>query len=404
MFSYLSHLECARCARHYDADEFQGVCQQCSSPLLARYDLDRLATELSREALGGRRADLWRYHELLPVSAAERVVTMGEGLTPLLALPNAGAHIDVPRLLMKDDAVIPTGSFKARGAAVGVSRAAELGAAAIALPSNGNAGSAWAQYAARAGMSALVAMPEAAPTVCRGEILAAGAELYLVNGHIADCGRMIAETVAARPGVREVSTLKEPYRLEGKKTIGIEIVEQLDWAMPDVIVFPTGGGVGLIGIHKALTELRALGWITGTLPRMVAVQSSGCAPIVRAYDEGAAESEAWPAPFTVAYGINVPKALGDFLILQAVRETDGIAIAIDDATVVSAQRELAALEGEVLCPESAAAFAAIRALRTDGWLRRDEQAVLVNTAAGSRYPDLLPTAAVPRSRPDALPR
>ena len=336
---------------------------------------------------------------------------MGEGLTPLVPLRKAGAHIGVPRLLMKDDSVIPTGSFKARGAAVGVSRAAELGVTAIALPSNGNAGSAWAQYAARAGISALVAMPEAAPAVCRGEILATNAELYLVRGHIADCGRLITNVVAARSGVRDVSTLKEPYRVEGKKTIGVEIVEQLNWTMPDVIVYPTGGGVGLIGIHKALTELSALGWITGKLPRLVAVQSTGCAPIVRAYQDGAADSQAWPEPFTVAFGINVPKALGDFLILQAVRETEGIAIAVDDQAILSAQRDLAALEGTVICPEGAATFAAIRALRADGWLRREEQVVALNTASGSRYPDLLPmnaaslttTEPIPPPRPDADP-
>jgi threonine synthase len=398
VFSYLTDLGCPRCGTRYRADVVQGVCA-CGSPLLAHYDLARLAAESSRAAFAGRDASLWRYHELLPVSRAENIVSLGEGMTPLLSLPRLGQRLGVPRLMMKDEGTIPTGSFKARGAAVGVSRAAELGVRGIAMPTNGNAGAAWALYAARAGLHALIAMPEKAPAICRGEVASAAAELYLVRGHIGDCGRMINAAVARREGLQEVSTLKEPYRLEGKKTMGLEIVEQLNWTMPDVIVYPTGGGVGIIGIHKALKELVELGWMSGPLPRLVAVQSSGCAPIVKAFEAGARESSPWPDPYTVAFGINVPKALGDFLILDAIYSTDGCAIAVSDTQLLAAQREIASAEGALVCPEGAATVAAIRALRERGEIGEREVVVALNTGAGIKYPETLDVTA-PLLEPD----
>ncbi|HSR84287.1 MAG TPA: threonine synthase [Streptosporangiaceae bacterium] len=388
MFSYLTGLSCPRCGASYPADVVQGVCA-CGSPLLAQYDLARLAADSSRAAFAGREASLWRYHELLPVSRAENIVSLGEGMTPLYALRRLGERLGVPRLLLKDEGTIPTGSFKARGAAVGVSRAAELGVRGIAMPTNGNAGAAWALYAARAGLDALIAMPEQAPGICRGEVASAGAELYLVRGHIGDCGRLVNAAVARRDGYQEVSTLKEPYRLEGKKTMGLEIVEQLDWTMPDVIVCPTGGGVGIIGIHKALEELIKLGWLTGPSPRLVAVQASGCAPIVSAFQARARESSPWPDPHTAAFGINVPKPLGDFLILDAIYSTDGCAVAVSDAELLAAQREIASVEGVLVCPEGAATIAAIRMLRERGEIRDDEVVVALNTGAGIKYPETL---------------
>jgi len=393
-YSALSHLDCPRCGARHNADQVQGTCS-CGSPLLARYDLEQVRA--ARRDIAARPPDLWRYHELLPVRAADRVVSLGEGMTPLLALPRLGRALSVPNLLMKDEGLIPTGTFKARGAAVGVSRAAELGVAAIAMPTNGNAGAAWSVYAARAAMRSLVVMPAAAPAITRAECAAAGAELYLVDGLIGDAGKLVAAAVAGRPGYQDVSTLREPYRIEGKKTMGLEIAEQLGWRLPDVIVYPTGGGVGIIGIYKALRELLELGWVGGNLPRLVAVQSTGCAPIVRAFQAGAAVSEPWPDAKTVAFGITVPKALGDFLILEALYATGGIAVAVTDEALLADQREVARLEGTFICPEGAACVTAVRELRESGWLSGSEEVVVLNTGSGLIYPDTVP------SRPPVLP-
>jgi threonine synthase len=391
-YSALSHLDCPRCGTRHDADRVQGTCS-CGSPLLARYDLGQVARQAAPRDIAGRPADLWRYHELLPVRQAARVVSLGEGMTPLLPMPNIGRAIGVPELLMKDEGLIPTGTFKARGAAVGVSRAAELGVAAIAMPTNGNAGAAWSAYAARAGMRSLVVMPAAAPAVTRAECAAAGAELYLVDGQIGDAGRLVAETLARRPGYQNVATLREPYRIEGKKTMGLEIAEQLGWRMPGVIVYPTGGGVGIIGIFKALRELLELGWVSGDLPRLVAVQPDGCAPIVRAFDAGATESEPWPDPRTVAFGLTVPQALGDFLVLGALYATGGIAVSVSDEALLADQREVARVEGSFICPEGAACFAAVRRLRASGWLAETDEVVVLNTGTGLIYPDTMPVRA-----------
>lgn len=384
-FSALTHLECSRTGRRYDADVVQGV-SEVGAPLLARYDLDRVRRALRPAELAERPPTLWRYHEVLPVRDPSNVVSLGEGMTPLLPLARYGRAIGVPRLLMKDEGLIPTGSFKARGAATGVSRAAELGVRGVAMPTNGNAGAAWAQYAARAGLRSLIAMPVDAPSITRAECVVSGAELYLVDGLIGDAGRLIAAAVPERPGYQDVSTLKEPYRIEGKKTMGYELAEQLGWQVPDVILYPTGGGVGLIGIYKAMLELQELGWIGAQLPRLVAVQSEGCAPIVRAYEQGKPESEPFPDAYSVAFGITVPKALGDFLVLAAVRATDGTAIAVSDADLVAEQRVLASAEGSFVCPEGAACFVALRQLREAGWVAELDRVVVLNTGTGLKYP------------------
>jgi threonine synthase len=397
--THLTHLQCPRCGAQHDAHRPQNLCG-CGSPLLARYDLDAVRRTLAPTAFAARGADLWRYRELLPVADNDMVVTFGEGWTPLLPAARYGASIGVPRLLLKDEGLLPTGSFKARGAAVGVSRARELGIRHIAMPTNGNAGAAWATYAARAGMRASIYMPVDAPSITRNECLAAGAELSLVDGLIGDAARLVASFVAGTGGgVFDASTLKEPYRLEGKKTMGLEIVEQLGWRVPDVIVYPTGGGVGLIGIDKALQELRQLGWIDDRLPRFVAVQASGCAPIVRAFAAGATRAEPWTDARTVAFGITVPAPLGDELILDVLSRSNGTAVAVDDNELLDDLRLFGAREGLLLCPEGAACLTATKRLRATGWIGSDEQVVVLNTGAGLKYPNTINTRALPNPSP-----
>jgi threonine synthase len=388
-YSTLAHLDCSRDGTRYDADTVQGT-STLGAPLLARYDLDQVRDTVTPAEIATRTPDLWRYHELLPVRDERHVVTLGEGMTPLLDLPRHGARLGVPALRMKDEGLVPTGAFKARGAAVGVSRAVELGVTGIAMPTNGNAGAAWACYAARAGIGALIAMPVDAPVITRRECVVAGAELYLVDGLIGDAGAIVADAVTRRPGFQDTSTLREPYRLEGKKTMGYEIAEQLGWRAPDVILYPTGGGVGIIAIHKALLEMRELGWISGPLPRLVAVQAAGCAPIVDAFAAGLDAGVAPADPRTVAFGITVPKALGDFLVLDAVRSTGGTALAVTDGELLAAQGALARDEGTWICPEGAACMAAVGRLRESGWLDGTEDVVVLNTGSGLIYPDTVP--------------
>jgi threonine synthase len=385
-FSALSHLECSRTGERYEADAVQGV-SAAGVPLLARYDLEQVAATVTPAEIAGRPPDLWRYHEVLPVRDPANIVTLGEGMTPLVPLTSYGTTIGLPQLLMKDEGVIPTGTFKARGAAVGVSRAAELGVKGVAMPTNGNAGAAWAVYAARAGMRSLIAMPLDAPSIPRAECAIAGAELYLVDGLIGDAGKLISAAVRSRSGYQEVSTLREPYRLEGKKTMGYELAEQLGWRMPDAILYPAGGGVGLIGIYKAVLELRELGWISGDPPRLIAVQAEGCAPIVRAFESGADVSVPFENAHTVAFGITVPKALGDFLVLEAVRATDGSAVAVSDEALLAEQRRVARAEGVFICPEGAACLAAAAQMREAGQLGANDEVVILNTGAGLKYPE-----------------
>ena len=384
-YSALSHLECARCGAEHDATRLQGTCA-CGSPLLARYRLDQVAGTVNRADVTGRPPTMWRYHELLPVTGPASLVSFGEGMTPLLPLPRLGRELGVSRLLLKDESPLPTATFKARGAAAGVSRAAELGAAGVAMPTNGNAGAAWAAFCARAGLPCLIAMPADAPAITRTECLAVGAELQVVRGLIGDAAVAVAAALADRPGWQDVSTLREPYRLEGKKTIGLEIAEQLGWRVPDVILCPVGGGVGLIGIWKALSELVALGWLGPALPRLVAVQAAGCAPVVEAFAAGANITSPWPDAMTVAFGLTVPAPLGGFLVLAAVRATGGTAVAVTDTELLAAQAQLARTEGSWICPEGAACLAAAGRLRESGWLTGAEEVVVLNTGAGLKYP------------------
>ncbi|MFN2460203.1 MAG: threonine synthase [Candidatus Velthaea sp.] len=385
MTSALSHLECSSCGERYDADRPQQVCRD-GKPLLARYDLAAAARTMTRAALQAREPALWRYEELLPLREPAQRVSLGETMTPLLPLPRASARYGC-ELFVKDEALLPSGSFKARGAAVGVSRARELGISAFGMPTNGNAGGAWSAYAARAGMTAHIVMPRSAPNVNRLETVMTGADAYLVDGLISDAGKIVARAVA-RDGWFDASTLKEPYRIEGKKTMGFELAEQFGWTVPDVVVYPTGGGVGLIGIDKALHELHALGLIGPKMPRMVAVQSTGCAPVAEAFARGAPESTFWNDARTVAFGITVPKPLGDFIILRALRETHGTALAVDDVEILDKQREFATDEGVFVCPEGGATLAAVAALRATGWIAPGERVVLINTGAGVKYPDV----------------
>lgn len=383
--SYLTHLECPRCHSRYPAEKLTNLCT-CGSPLLARYDLARARQKLDRAALAGREPSLWRYHELLPVQDPAHRVSLGEGMTPLFRLPRLGVALDLPDLWLKDEGLNPGGTFKSRGAAVGVSRARELGARTLALPTAGNAGAAWALYSARAGLECVVVMPQDAEVLPMRESVLAGARTYLVRGLISDAGAIVARGVR-RHGWFEAATLKEPYRIEGKKTMGYEIAEQFGWQLPDAILYPTGGGVGIIAIYKALLELEALGWIRRPFPRLIAVQAEGCAPIVRAFQEGKERSEFWPGAATVAGGIRVPKALGDFLVLEAVRASGGTAVAVSDPEILAAVQEAGRLEGTFLCPEGAALVAAARRLRQAGALARNDRVVLLNTGTGLKYPE-----------------
>jgi threonine synthase len=359
---------------------------ECGSPLLVRYDLARAAASVSKEKIYSRGSDLWRYREFLPVREERHIVSLGEGMTPMLRLNRTGQATGMARLYMKDEGIIPTGTFKARGAAVGVSKALELGVKALAMPTNGNAGGAWAAYCAAAGIRAVIAMPEDAPRITRSECVVTGASLWLVKGLISDAGKIIGRAVK-RYGLYDASTLKEPYRIEGKKTMGLEIAEQFGWEVPDVILYPTGGGVGLIGIYKALLELREIGWIGEKMPRLVAVQAEGCAPIVRAWQEKKTDSVFFEKSKTIAFGINVPKALGDFLVLDAVYRTGGAAVAVSDEEILNALSLLGRMEGAFVCPEGAATLAAAKKLRDEGWISPEERVVLLNTGTGIKYPE-----------------
>lgn len=382
--SALSHLECPKCHARHDADVIAQLCS-CGSPLLARYDLERAAASVSRAAVDARADTLWRWSELLPVRDEAHRVSLGERATPIVSLPETGLRTGVGSLAIKDEGLLPTGSFKARGAAVGISRALELGVRAFALPTNGNAGAAWSAYGKRAGMEAYFAMPKSAPPIHRFECQTVGAHVTLVDGLISDAGKLVAQWVRER-GLYDASTLKEPYRIEGKKTLGFEIAQQHVWEVPDVILYPTGGGVGLIGIDKALAELRALGWIGERRPRMVVVQASGCAPIVRAWEAKERASVMWRGARTAAFGINVPKALGDFLVLEAVYSSDGCAVAVDDDAIVAARDAVASNDGVLLGLEGAATIAAARVLRDSGWIADGERVLAINT--GSAFKNL----------------
>jgi threonine synthase len=383
--TFVSHLECSLTGERYPADTLHGL-SRAGRPLLVRYDLDGVRGALPRAALAERPQTLWRYRELLPVRHPQNIVSLGEVVTPLIALPRlAGRFASGGEILVKDEGRLPTGSFKARGLALAVSMAKELGVKAMAMPTNGNAGAAMAAYCARAGIRATAFCPDDTPDVNVREIAMQGAEVFLVDGLIDDCGKLVAEGEKA-VGWFNCSTLREPYRIEGKKTMGIELAEQLGWEMPDVIFYPTGGGTGIIGMWKAFAELEAIGWIGSKRPRMVVVQAAGCAPMVKAWEDGVEHAPRWEGAHTFAAGIRVPQAVGDFLILRAVRDSGGFAIAVDDSAISEAWREVAAEEGLLLCPEGAATYAAYRQALADGRVGPGERAVLFNCATGLKYP------------------
>jgi threonine synthase len=382
--TFVTHLECSATGERYPADELHNV-SRTGKPLLVRYDLAGIRHALSKTALAQRPRDLWRYRELLPVRRAENIVSLGEAVTPLVAMPKLAARLGAQEILVKDEGRLPTGSFKARGLVMAVSMAKALGVSHMAMPTNGNAGAALAAYASRAGIRSTIFCPDDTPEVNVSEIALQGASVYRVNGLIDDCGKIVAEG-KAKVGWFDTSTLKEPYRIEGKKTMGIELAEQLGWNVPDVILYPTGGGTGLIGMWKAFAELEAIGFIGAKRPRMVAVQAAGCAPMVRAYERGEEHAARWENAHTIAAGIRVPQALGDFLILRAVRESGGFAIAVDDKAIAAGLDEVARTEGFLMCPEGAATYAALKQALGDGRIRREEQAVLFNCATGLKYP------------------
>ncbi|MEA3073412.1 MAG: threonine synthase, partial [Alphaproteobacteria bacterium] len=378
--TFVTHLECSATGERYPADELHNV-SRTGKPLLVRYDLAGIRHALSKTALAQRPRDLWRYRELLPVRRAENIVSLGEAVTPLVAMPKLAARLGAREIVVKDEGRLPTGSFKARGLVMAVSMAKALGVSHMAMPTNGNAGAALAAYASRAGIRSTIFCPDDTPEVNVSEIALQGASVYRVNGLIDDCGKIVAEG-KAKVGWFDTSTLKEPYRIEGKKTMGIELAEQLGWNVPDVILYPTGGGTGLIGMWKAFAELEAIGFIGAKRPRMVAVQAAGCAPMVRAYERGEEHAARWENAHTIAAGIRVPQALGDFLILRAVRESGGFAIAVDDKAIAAGLDEVARTEGFLMCPEGAATYAALKQALGDGRIRREEQAVLFNCATG----------------------
>lgn len=380
----VTHLECAACGLKHEARRLHNLCTECGKPLLVRYDLAKAARTLTKESLRTRRADLWRYREVLPVEHDENVVSLGEGWTPLLHAGRLGAQLGMKKLSIKDESQNPTQSFKARGMTAAISMAKELGVQKLAVPSAGNAAGALAAYAARAGLAAYIFMPKDTPRANIIECEQTGAYVTLMDGLITDCGAEVGRRKEAE-GWFDVSTLKEPYRVEGKKTLGYELAEQLDWTLPDAIVYPTGGGTGLIGMWKAFDEMEQLGWIDGKRPRMISVQSSGCAPIVRAFEEGKRFADEFPNAATTASGLRVPKAIGDFLILDAIRASGGTAIAVTDKELIHATREIGAAEGLFVAPEGAACLPALRKLIANGFINAGDQVVLFNTGAGVKY-------------------
>ncbi len=382
--TFVTHLECSETGEKYPANEIYNL-SRVGKPLLVRYDLAGVKAALSKDALAARPPDLWRYRELLPVRRKEDIVSLGETMTPIVVLPKLAAKLGGGELLVKDEGRLPTGSFKARGLVMAVSMAKALGIKHMAMPTNGNAGAALAAYASHCGIKTTIFCPEDTPEVNVSEIGLQGASVYRVNGLIDDCGKIVAEG-KAKLGWFDTSTLKEPYRIEGKKTMGLELAEQLGWSVPDVIFYPTGGGTGLIGMWKAFAELEAIGFIGKKRPRMVAVQAAGCAPMVRAYEDGAEHAARWENARTIASGIRVPQAIGDFLILRAVRDSGGFAIAVTDEAISSALEEAAREEGFLLCPEGAATYAAYKQSLADGRVTRSEQALLFNCATGLKYP------------------
>jgi len=387
---FAQEIICPRCDHRFPLSRLLNLCT-CGSPLLVCYDLKKASANFSASSLQGRVSSLWRYRELLPLRDDANLVSLGEGFTPLLPAKSLAGELGLKRLWIKDEAQNPTGSFKDRGLSLAISRAKELGVKKAAIPSAGNAGGSLAAYAARAGIEAHVFMPRDTPIANQIEVQQYGARLTLVDGLINDCGRIINERKTAE-GWFDISTLKEPYRVEGKKTMGYEIAEQLNWTLPDVIIYPTGGGTGLIGMWKAFQEMEELGWIGSKRPRMVSVQASGCAPIVKAFGEGRETAEPWQNAKTVASGLRVPQAVADFLMLRALRESNGTALSVSDEEMIAEIPRLGRAEGIFFCPEGAACAAALRRSMQNGWVKPTDEVVLFNTASGLKYLDVLQAA------------
>jgi threonine synthase len=384
MQSTLAHLECPECRKHFDADRVQTICPDCNSPLLARYDLDKARRRLNPRILSTRPRGLWRWAEIMPVRNEQHFITLGEGNTPLVPAPRLAASVGLTNIMIKDESGNPTGSFKARGLSLAVSKAVEFRLKDLVIPTAGNAGGALAAYSARANIRAHVFMPKDAPSANQREIKAFGADLVLVDGLISEAGRQAAEA-AKKHHWFDVSTFKEPYRLEGKKTMGLEIAEHYGWQLPDVIMYPTGGGTGLVGMWKGFQEMEQLGWIGSARPRMVSIQADGCAPIVTAVQQGTDRAEAWQNAQTLAAGLRVPAPFADRLILRAIRESRGTALAVSDQEIAAAQKELAECEGLLAAPEGAATWAGVRRLVREGWIKPEERVVLFITGSGLKY-------------------
>ncbi len=383
--SFVTHLECSYTGEIVEAKKVHGL-SAAGKPLLVRYDLDALKNSISKTALAVRTEGFWRYREFLPVEHAQNRISLGEIVTPLIRLPHSEKTLGVTgEIIVKDEGRLPTGSFKARGLALAVSMAKELGLHHLAMPTNGNAGAAMAAYASAAGMKTTIFCPDDTPSVNVEEIALQGGDVYRVNGLINDCGKIVGEG-KEKAGWFDVSTLKEPYRIEGKKTMGLELAEQMGWELPDAIFYPTGGGTGLIGMWKAFAELETIGWIGPERPKMIAVQAAGCAPIVRAWEEGEEHAPLWENAWTAAAGIRVPIAVGDFLILRAVRESNGFAVAVEEEDIFSARDAIAREEGLLLCPEGAATYAAYRQSLENGRVSKSDRVVLFNCATGLKYP------------------
>src|ERR1044071_838239 len=387
--NFVTHLECANCGKQYGANTIQNLCAASQRPLWVRYDQDELKKRFTKKALFGRPPTIWRYLEMLPIREPDKIVSLTETITPILETRRLAARFGVQHLFVKDESRLPTGSFKARGMAMAVSMANEFGLKKLAVPTAGNAGGALAAYAARAGMEAYIFMPDDTPAINRKECYNAGAKSYLVNGLITDCGRIVAEGKQSK-GWFDVSTLKEPYRIEGKKTMGLELAEQFDWELPDVILYPTGGGTGLIGMWKAFQELDHLGWLkTSKKPRMYACQSDGCAPIATAFQKGTRFAQKVEKAATIASGIRVPSAVGDFMILDAVRESDGMALATPEGEIAKWMKLVSSQEGIALCPEAAVCFGALEILLERRIIKPDERVLVFNTGAAQKYPETI---------------
>ncbi|NIJ06937.1 threonine synthase [Sphingomonas vulcanisoli] len=378
--TFVTHLECSMTGERYEADQLHNL-SRVGRPLLVRYDLDGVKAAVSRDTIAARETDLWRWRELLPVRKSASIVSLGEIETPLVPIPASGGA----NVLVKDEGRLPTGSFKARGLVMAVAMARELGVTRIAMPTNGNAGAALAAYASRCGIETIILAPQETPEINIREMALQGARVYRVNGQIDDCGAIVGKG-AAEGRWFDFSTLKEPYRIEGKKTMGLELAAQMGWELPDAIFYPTGGGTGLIGMWKAFDELEKLGWIGAKRPRMFAVQATGCAPIVRAFEKGVDHAERWENAATVAAGIRVPRAVGDFLILRAVRESGGTALAVDDDAILAAVDACAKRDGVLICPEGGATLAAYRKALGEGLVDAEERVILFNCATGLKYP------------------